>query len=390
MFPLFLFTASLVTKALGDPGLFPPWNATWNMSLSTVFMPCDASGHGLVPFPPSVGAQWGVSDWDWSNGKAGWSQQTPMNCEESLLAQAEATNALNPAGKNFIYRNAIKALPFFSSVREKLEDRSYWGWFLPYKNCTAFDCGINATQNLYHDFLQTPRGDCGSGIECGEYLFDLRNESLREWLRTDYILGPTGLGSPAVHGFYFDDGWNQEGPTEEDPRAVAACGLSKDDVQALIDAYKLSYQEKINATIAHGGFVFDKFDSPSPPNITSAPQQCLPFLRRYCGANSPSQTGPMLLQFSRVNHTHPWPLPYPNQDLATFLLVRGDYGWLGYGWAGCYSPETYTRPAGLDADYGTPLGFCSEESSSGVFTRNYTKASVSLDCNTFTARIVQK
>jgi len=91
-----------------------------------------------------------------------------MSCEETLLAQAAATHALNPAAKQFVYRNAIKALPWFTSVREKLEDRAWWGWFLPYANCTAHACGPNATQNLYHDFEQTPRGDCGEGVECGE------------------------------------------------------------------------------------------------------------------------------------------------------------------------------------------------------------------------------
>ena len=168
-----------------------------------------------------------------------------MNCEESLLAQAEATHALNPAAHQFVYRNAIKALPWFTLVREKLADKQYWGWFLPYANCTHYECGPDATHNLYHDFecvchcqaptpatpsctrqlaashltpsfhplsslpccacRQTPRGDCGAGIECGEYLYDLRNASLRAWLASDYLLGPTGLGSPAIHGFYFGE-----------------------------------------------------------------------------------------------------------------------------------------------------------------------------------------
>lgn len=369
----------------------PPWASTYNMSLSTIFMPCDANGVGPIPFPPETAAQWGISDWDWSNGRSWYSKQTPMNCEETLLAQAEATLALNAASKQFVYRNAIKALPWFTAVREKLENPAYWPWFLPYKNCTHYECGPNATQNLYHDFLQTPRGDCGAGVECGEYLFDLRNDSARAWLRSEYILGPTGLGSPAIHGFYFDDGWNSAGPTEEDPGAVEACGLSPQDVEDMIAAYKLSYEEKINVTIANGGFVFDKFNSPSPPNITSAPLVCAPFLREYCGPQSPSQTGPMLLQFSRNNHTHPWPLPFPDQDLATFLLVRGDFGWIGYGWAGCFSPDTYTRPPGLDVDYGTPLNFCAETAKgSGVFVRNYTKADVALDCNSFSPSIVVK
>lgn len=37
-----------------------------------------------------------------------------------------------------------------------------------------------------------------------QYLFDLRNASVLEWLAGPYILSDTGLGSPSVHGFYFD------------------------------------------------------------------------------------------------------------------------------------------------------------------------------------------
>lgn len=97
-------------------------------------------------------------------------------------------------------------------------------------------------------------------------------------------------------------------------------------MQDLIAAYKVSYEQKINVTLAHGGFVFDLFNSPSPPNATTAQPQCAPFLRAHCGAASPSQMGPMLLQFTRTSHKVPFPPPFPRQDLAQFLLVRGDYG----------------------------------------------------------------
>lgn len=43
-------------------------------------------------------------------------------------------------------------------------------------------CGPNATQNLFHDFEQTPKGDCGEGVECGEYVFNHRNASLLPFL----------------------------------------------------------------------------------------------------------------------------------------------------------------------------------------------------------------
>ena len=42
------------------------------------------------------------------------------------------------------------------------------------------------------------------------------------------------------------------------------------------------------------------------------------------------------------------------QNLAGFLLMRGNYSWFGYGFQGCSKP--YYRPPELDADYGTPLG----------------------------------
>lgn len=183
----------------------------------------------------------------------------------------------------------------------------------------------------------------------------------------------------------FDDQWNHNGPSEESPLAVEACGLSPADVDDLIAAFTITFKSKINATIANGGFVFDLLGNAGETNITSAPATCSAFMRKYCGADSPSQTAPFLYEFTRVNHTTLWPLPYPEQNLATFLLARGDYAWIGYIWSNCYA--SYERPASLDVDYGTPLNFCSE-TSPGVFTRNYTKADIALDCNSYVADIV--
>jgi len=51
------------------------------------------------------------------------------------------------------------------------------------------------------------------------------------------------------------------------------------------------------------------------------------------------------------------------QDLASFLLVRGRYAWLGYGWQGCTNGDTHSASGSgygkwgteLDEDYGEPL-----------------------------------
>ena len=87
--------------------------------------------------------------------------------------------------------------------------------------------------------------------------------------------------------------------------------------------------------------------------------------------------------------------PRWRSDLAAFLLVRGPYAWIGHGWFGCATwdepvggpGQVYERPAALDDDYGAPTQLC-RQSSPGVFSRRFTRANVSYDCNTGATRIV--
>lgn len=106
------------------------------------------------------------------------------------------------------------------------------------------------------------------------------------------------------------------------------------------------------------------------------------------------------------------PLPQFEEDLAYFLLIRGPYAWLGYGWVSCdvrvdiwgasnllslnhehrcpVQIDYDYRQAELQADYGTPLGTCAETAiGSGVFVRKYAKALVQMDCNTYTGTVTQ-
>lgn len=69
----------------------------------------------------------------WSNAKKQWAVQRPMDCEERLITQAAATKSVNSATNVFVYRNLVKALPWFSTVREKLQDPAYSGFFLKFK-----------------------------------------------------------------------------------------------------------------------------------------------------------------------------------------------------------------------------------------------------------------
>ena len=93
-------------------------------------------------------------------------------------------------------------------------------------------------------------------------------------------------------------------------------------------------------------------------------------------------------------------------DLAYFLASRGDYAWLGYGWMGCgcgwehggkMPCDIYLRPDALGLDYGTPLGLCKEtaeptqaQGGSGIFVREWSKSTVTIDCNQYTSTIKMK
>eukprot|EP00656_Telonema_subtile_P038227 TRINITY_DN42904_c0_g1_i1.p1 TRINITY_DN42904_c0_g1~~TRINITY_DN42904_c0_g1_i1.p1 ORF type:complete len:109 (+),score=24.61 TRINITY_DN42904_c0_g1_i1:50-376(+) len=62
-----------------------------------------------------------------------------------------------------------------------------------------------------------------------------------------------------------------------------------------------------------------------------------------------------------------FPLPSPVEDIATFLLVRGEYAWMGYGWLGC--TDSYERPPELNTDVGTPVdATCREASTCLLYT----------------------
>ena len=80
---------------------------------------------------------------------------------------------------------------------------------------------------------------------------------------------------------------------------------------------------------------------------------------------------------------------YPRlaDDIAQFLLVRGEYAWLGLGFVSCHPATNYTLPSGhFERDYGTPTAAC-VAAGDGVFRRGYSKVSVEVDCRKGTTAI---
>ena len=306
-------------------------------------------------------------DYDWSNAKGtgdadGWAKHKPMDCEEMLVKQVQMAAAVSPSTGYFIYRNAIKALPWYTTVRVKAEDPAYAAWFLPF-NCSVAGpttgCHVPVCDNnyspplctaLYHDDGQTPGyphgdGDCSAPacdvgkIPVGEYLFDFRavntsinGQTFLEWYLNDYFFSPTGAGNPLVKGFYTDDSWGPGGPTEMDGNAVRDMGLSTQDVADITAGYLYATSLLYPEILKRGKFVWDQTlnHDPFAPLNGDCPQpwvkraSCAADLRGLCSPTAAPQMNKTLLYgFSpgSCTGTNPAHLTEVDTDVANFLLA---------------------------------------------------------------------
>lgn len=401
------------------------------MGNATISMMCNQSGW----FNVSVASKF-LASYDWSNNKRNWAQAKPMNDWELLLQQAAMTRAVNDGRRVFLYSNLVKALPWYSYVREKLEDPAYSGWFLRFAATPPFANGsyhvpqCDTTYDpplctpFYHDQEQSPAVpspanpnpdgacvgycDCGGVVPCGEYLWDHRNASLRPWL-VETLVAPIRAG--AADGWFLDDffcsniingscGDPVQGPSEIDAHSQVDMGLSDGDIADLTRGWLQTMTEAQAAILAAGGYTWSLI--PGQDNANAQPlivgddaASCAATLRDACRADAPWQSAPLLFGLHAGNATDP--LPFLEQDVAAFLLMRGPWAWAGYGVWGMSWPAgtSFLSPNGtsvdlppqLTADYGVPVDPVCTETTPGVFTRRWTKAVATLDCTTWTGRV---
>ena len=385
-------------------------------------MACNASGD----LNPAATANFFFVDVDWSSGKADWAKEHPMQADVSLIRQALAVAAAVPGRRVFTYRNAIMALPWFSDARAKLTDPAYAAWFVPFgkptvKNTTWHvpPCDVNydppLCSTLYHGQVQTPQYpglceapacDCGL-LPCGEYVFEFRSANISvhgqtfvEWFINDYFFSPTALGNPGIDGLYVDDFWGAAGPSEMDPAAVEDMGLSVADVADMAAAYRWVLKQAGAAVTAAGKWTWSEFLNNDPfqyinggcPQPWVKKETCAADLRLLCNASAPAQTRTLLYGFAPgCPSLDPSHLTSPQEDIANFQLVRGPYAFLGSGWQGCSPTLRFEFPPELNSDFGEPAALCYESSlDSGIFIREFSHATIQMDCSTYTPNITWK
>ena len=370
----------------------PPasWGAAqYNMSLSTLSMFCNSSG----PLNAVPGA-FGVPSVDWSNMKAQWAATSPMNDNELLAAQAEAIKAANPLAHVFTYRNLVKALPWFTEVREILADPAYAGFFLTFRpngslpNASYHVPACDATYDpplcsaFYHDQEQSPavpspsnpnpdgacvgHCDCGS-VPCGEYLFDWRNSSVGPWIIAHHLGGPNGLDNAAISGFFIDDFWCSniingtgncgdpvQGPTEIDPHSQEDMGLSDQDIADITTGWLAGMTAAQQAILDRGAYTWSLI--PGQDNANAEPLivnqgNCREHMVRSCtSTDTPWRDAPLL---HGVNFDASGNLTTIDADIASFLLMRGPWAWTGES-----TLEAYARSRAIRRPHQKPPPSC--------------------------------
>lgn len=455
------------------PGTVPSkMTPTWKMNASTIIMPCNNTGWT----DPESTKGWGIVDFDWSNSKGtgsseGWAKHQPMDDEELLFKQVQITTSALPSDADYkqtvwVYRCSVYGYPWYTSVRELLEDPQFLNgthpWFMKFKKegpwfsdkCDAFKKDV--CSDLYHSQEQSPgypHGDgdcalpgcdCGEKVPCGFYVFNhsstvkIDGKTFQDWFVNDYMLNymdkaKYGDLGDKISGMFWDDVWNPICNIHDQvPHTCDDMGLvvNSPEMVKLTEDYQANMAALRDKTLSYGKFSWQMLwtgEGPTdigntcphpivsrggsesikeqkeegkgaieiPPAVDS--NACAARLRELCQPDSPPQNRAMMYQLS-TGRGGVRDLFDLKQDLANFLLIRGEYAWLGHGWKGC--SQEYLFPDEFNVDYGEPLDdasaagkkqICKETSDgSGIFTREYTKSSIKMDCNKWQGTITMK
>jgi len=133
--------------------------------------------------------------------------------------------------------------------------------------------------------------------------------------------------------------------------------------------------------IAAGGFTWSAMAATSLPPAADGVAACDTW---FANARALQKCAYMHQVFNATQR----PLPAVNEDLAAFLIARGPYAWLGYGWIGCI--ESYEFPDEWTYDYGTPLTTYFNMTAPSVYSREYTKATATFDCTAWKGTVALK
>ena len=202
-----------------------------------------------------------------------------------------------------------------------------------------------------------------------------------------------------MSGFFFDDFWTLNGNMGDNtPNATEDMGLTPADLEQLTVDYEATMavlRERILAAqkfswqmLWTGGEVGAKGSTCPSPLVRAPAAECTADIAQLFAPGAPPQSEALMYAFSPGGcKGDPSALPNAANDIANFLLIREPSAFIGHGWLAC--SKSYEFPSALNVDVSTPLGLCAQ-TKPGVFTRNYTKVVVEMNCNTGVGQIIAR
>lgn len=353
------------------PCPLPQWAPVWQLNRSTICQP----GMTADYLDPAAAARWGLVSLDWSIAYNVWhgdGQPANMTGAATLVEQCRRIKQVDSTTRCFVYRNTELALEWMEPHRAVMDDPAFSDFFLQYQPGNP----SNATPG-------TPYNEDAQGIGAGlrQFFWNYSNPDALQYVLGVSEQGALATASEWVDGTFSDD---VQAVPQEHPDAAVNMGLSPVQLlRAQNDTYR--YFNTALATLAAGGkYIWQGFNGNQqgdPDGAGAAPiaGTCAPFMRAIC--NPAWQAVPATMQW-----------PSAQQDklpvLAAFLVTRGPYAYIGYGWNGQSLPAW--DPLWDAYDVGQPAagaaGLCAE-GPAGVFSRQWTNGVAQLDCNTWTASL---
>lgn len=327
-------------------------------------------------FDPVLAAQFALVSFDQSNqrgigyqgevpGGGGWKHSDPdqSTCDASMLHQASLVKRANSNTRVFIYRNVEAAQQWQASSRALIDNVSDRSLLLRRPDGSIF-CEPHNNNN-YSD---------------GCYYFWAFNSSRcrKAVIEQVYMAGTV---TDKFDGYFLDD---ITGLWMEHQDHSTVLRMSSADVSAVVAGTGEMLNALYPRLIARGKFAWQAFNNWPFQSQGGAPTAGSSLTNATCAATvrtfaAMGAADAPFLWFLTLDDQHK-PVHF-HQDLAGFLLTRGQHAYIGTGWMGDAVP---TFPPEYHADYGSPLGPM-VEGPARVFQRAWSAGTVKLDCNAFIA-----
>ena len=169
----------------------------------------------------------------------------------------------------------------------------------------------------------------------------------------------------------------------EHSKAVSNMGYDAQDVAEIIAANQRAYDRILTALLSLNAYDWQAFgdgDGVGSNPLPTSQVECAKTMASLCSDASLQEKPALWSAGSHDNHLS-------TQTVAAFMIVRGPHAWLGTGWQGCTTtPTTWQQDPLMQLDPGTPVGLC-KQVKPGVFSRQYTRGTVSLNCNSYQATL---